>query len=173
MFDPAGAASWASTPACPAAATAPSPAVGGQAQAVGVRRDPHPADDPLPRSLARSKTSSPRSSRSCGPPAVAVERVLFQANVRTAISVGQASGLALVAAARRGIPVAQYSPNEVKLAVTGDGRADKREVQRWSRGCCSCPRYRSRPTRPTRSRLARAAIVLARRGSARSTSRAQ
>ncbi len=63
------------------------------------------------------------------PSAVAVERVLFQANVRTAMSVGQASGLALVAAARAGVPVVQYSPNEVKLAVTGDGRADKVAVQ--------------------------------------------
>ena len=56
-------------------------------------------------------------------------RVLFQANARTAMSVGQASGLALVVAARAGIPVALYSPNEVKLAVTGDGRADKTAVQ--------------------------------------------
>jgi crossover junction endodeoxyribonuclease RuvC len=63
------------------------------------------------------------------PCALAVERVLFQTNARTAISVGQASGLALVVASRAGIPVAQYSPNEVKLAVTGDGRADKRAVQ--------------------------------------------
>jgi crossover junction endodeoxyribonuclease RuvC len=63
------------------------------------------------------------------PSAVAVERVLFQANARTAMSVGQASGLALVVAARAGIPVALYSPNEVKLAVTGDGRADKNAVQ--------------------------------------------
>ena len=63
------------------------------------------------------------------PSAIAVERVLFQANVRTAMSVGQASGLALVAGARVGVPVAQYSPNEVKLAVTGDGRADKVAVQ--------------------------------------------
>ena len=63
------------------------------------------------------------------PSALAVERVLFQTNARTAMSVGQASGIALVAAARAGIPVAQYSPNEVKLAVTGDGRADKRAVQ--------------------------------------------
>jgi len=63
------------------------------------------------------------------PSAVAVERVLFQANARTAMSVGQASGLALVIAARAGIPVALYSPNEVKLAVTGDGRADKTAVQ--------------------------------------------
>ncbi len=63
------------------------------------------------------------------PSAVAVERVLFQTNARTAMSVGQASGLALVVAARAGIPVALYSPNEVKLAVTGDGRADKAAVQ--------------------------------------------
>ena len=63
------------------------------------------------------------------PSALAVERVLFQTNARTAMSVGQASGVALVAAARAGVPVAQYSPNEVKLAVTGDGRADKRGVQ--------------------------------------------
>jgi len=63
------------------------------------------------------------------PVAVVVERVLFQANARTAISVGQASGLALVVAARAGIPVVQYSPNEVKLAVAGDGAAGKREVQ--------------------------------------------
>ena len=63
------------------------------------------------------------------PSALAVERVLFQNNVRTAMSVGQASGIALVVAARAGVPVAQYSPNEVKLAVTGDGRADKAAVQ--------------------------------------------
>lgn len=63
------------------------------------------------------------------PRAVAVERVLFQANVRTAMAVGQASGVVLAAAARRMIPVAHYSPNEMKLAVTGDGAADKAQVQ--------------------------------------------
>jgi crossover junction endodeoxyribonuclease RuvC len=63
------------------------------------------------------------------PRALAVERVLFQANVRTAISVGQASGIALAVAARAGIPVTHYSPNEVKLAVTGSGAADKVQVQ--------------------------------------------
>ncbi len=63
------------------------------------------------------------------PSALAVERVLFQVNTRTAMSVGQASGLALALAGRAGIPVVNYSPNEVKLAVTGDGRADKAAVQ--------------------------------------------
>jgi crossover junction endodeoxyribonuclease RuvC len=63
------------------------------------------------------------------PDVVVVERVLFQTNARTAMSVGQASGLTLAAAARRDIPVVQYSPNEVKLAVTGYGAADKAQVQ--------------------------------------------
>jgi crossover junction endodeoxyribonuclease RuvC len=63
------------------------------------------------------------------PEVVVVERVLFQVNARTAMSVGQASGLALAAAARRGLPVVQYSPNEVKLAVTGYGAAGKEQVQ--------------------------------------------
>ena len=67
---------------------------------------------------------APRSAN-----AFAVERILFQVNARTAMSVGQASGLALVAAAKAGVPVVQYSPNEVKLAVTGYGAADKVQVQ--------------------------------------------
>ncbi|MGC8513383.1 MAG: crossover junction endodeoxyribonuclease RuvC [Acidimicrobiales bacterium] len=62
------------------------------------------------------------------PEVVVVERVLFQVNARTAMSVGQASGLALASAARRGIEVAQYSPNEVKQAVAGYGSADKLAV---------------------------------------------
>ncbi|HEX6393969.1 MAG TPA: crossover junction endodeoxyribonuclease RuvC [Acidimicrobiales bacterium] len=63
------------------------------------------------------------------PDVMVVERVLFQVNARTAMSVGQASGLALAAAARAGRPVVQYSPNEVKLAVTGYGSATKEQVQ--------------------------------------------
>jgi crossover junction endodeoxyribonuclease RuvC len=63
------------------------------------------------------------------PEALAVERVLFQVNTRTAMSVGQASGLALALAGRAGIPVVHYSPNEVKLAVAGSGSAGKAEVQ--------------------------------------------
>ncbi len=63
------------------------------------------------------------------PDVMVVERVLFQVNARTAMSVGQVSGLALVAAAQAGCPVIQYSPNEVKLAVTGYGSATKQQVQ--------------------------------------------
>jgi crossover junction endodeoxyribonuclease RuvC len=85
--------------------------------------------DPLPERLLALDDELRALVAQLRPSALAVERVLFQANVRTAMSVGQASGLALVVAAREGIPVTQYSPNEVKLAVTGDGRADKLAVQ--------------------------------------------
>jgi crossover junction endodeoxyribonuclease RuvC len=62
------------------------------------------------------------------PDTVAVERVFSQHNVKTVMGTAQASGLALVAAARRGIPVALHTPSEVKAAVTGSGRADKAQV---------------------------------------------
>ena len=64
------------------------------------------------------------------PDVVAVERVFFQSNVRTAMSVGQASGLALAEAVNAGCEVTQYTPNEVKMAVTGHGAAPKEQVQR-------------------------------------------
>jgi crossover junction endodeoxyribonuclease RuvC len=64
------------------------------------------------------------------PEALALERVLFQVNVRTAMSVGQASGLAMAEAAARGCDVVEYSPNQVKQAVTGHGAASKEQVQR-------------------------------------------
>lgn len=86
-------------------------------------------DLPLPERLGRLQTELEALIDEVRPSAVAVERVLFQVNVRTAMSVGQASGLALATAARAGIPVAQYSPNEVKLAVAGYGGAEKGAVQ--------------------------------------------
>lgn len=86
-------------------------------------------NDPLPERLAALQVELERLIAELSPVAVAVERVLFSANQRTAMSVGQASGLALAAAARAGVAVDQYSPNEVKLAITGDGGADKTQVQ--------------------------------------------
>ncbi len=62
------------------------------------------------------------------PDAVAVERVFAQHNVRTVMGTAQAGALAIVAAARRGIPVALHTPSEVKASVTGHGRADKDQV---------------------------------------------
>jgi crossover junction endodeoxyribonuclease RuvC len=59
-----------------------------------------------------------------------VERLFFNKNVQTAFAVGQARGVVLLAAAEHGLPVFEYGPHEVKLAVTGYGRADKSQVQR-------------------------------------------
>jgi len=64
------------------------------------------------------------------PDAVVVERVFFQTNARTAMATGQVGGLALVAAAEAGCEVAQYTSNEVKMAVVGFGGATKDQVQR-------------------------------------------
>jgi len=62
------------------------------------------------------------------PDVVAVERVFSQHNVTTVMGTAQASGIAMVAAARRGIPVALHTPSEVKASVSGSGRADKAQV---------------------------------------------
>lgn len=70
-----------------------------------------------------------RIIESTKPDAVAVERLFFNANVRTAMSVGQASGVALVTAAEAGLQVTDYTPTEVKLSVVGVGNAAKAQVQ--------------------------------------------
>jgi crossover junction endodeoxyribonuclease RuvC len=64
------------------------------------------------------------------PEAVGVERLFFNKNVQTAFAVGQARGVVLLVAAQHGLPVFEYGPHEVKLAVTGYGRAPKDQVQR-------------------------------------------
>ncbi len=77
------------------------------------------------------------------PSVLAVERIYFQQNAQTAVAVGHARGVILLAAARAGIPVVEATPNEVKQAVTGHGAADKRQVQRMVRtvlGLASDPR---------------------------------
>jgi crossover junction endodeoxyribonuclease RuvC len=63
------------------------------------------------------------------PESGAVEKLFLQRNVRTAISVGQGRGIALLALAEAGIPVAEYTPLEIKQAVTGYGGAEKMQVQ--------------------------------------------
>jgi crossover junction endodeoxyribonuclease RuvC len=62
------------------------------------------------------------------PDAVAVERVFSQHNVRTVMGTAQAGAVAIVCAARRGVPVALHTPSEVKAAVTGSGKAGKGQV---------------------------------------------
>ncbi len=63
------------------------------------------------------------------PEALAVEELFFGRNVTTAIHVGQARGIVLLAAADNGIPIREFTPMQVKMSVTGYGRADKAQVQ--------------------------------------------
>ena len=98
-----------------------------------------PPADPLPgrlASLLRELTDLIAQHR---PDVVVVERVFFQTNVRTAMSVGQASGLALAAAATAGCEIVQYTANEVKQSVTGYGAATKEQVQRMVQSLLSLP----------------------------------
>ena len=64
------------------------------------------------------------------PDAVALEELYFGANARSAFAVGQARGVVMLAAGQRGIPCSGYTPQQVKGAVCGSGRADKHQVQR-------------------------------------------
>jgi crossover junction endodeoxyribonuclease RuvC len=64
------------------------------------------------------------------PAALAVERLYFNKNVKTAMAVSEARGVALLCGARAGLDIAEYTPQEVKISVTGNGRGDKHAVQR-------------------------------------------
>jgi crossover junction endodeoxyribonuclease RuvC len=107
------------------------PGRGARAVAVGVLRTP--PDAPVPDRLAELQRELRALLAELQPVAVAVERVFFQTNVRTAIGVAQASGLAMAEAVAAGAAVAEYTPNQVKEAVAGWGGADKLEVERMVR----------------------------------------
>ncbi|MET1232567.1 MAG: crossover junction endodeoxyribonuclease RuvC [Candidatus Limnocylindrales bacterium] len=89
-----------------------------------------PPGMPLPERLLLIQDGLIDLVESHQPDLVAVERLFFNKNVQTAFAVGQARGVALLTAARFGLPVYEYGPHEVKLAVTGHGRAEKVQVQR-------------------------------------------
>lgn len=67
------------------------------------------------------------------PDVMAVEKLFFNRNVTTAFAVGQARGVVILAAAKRGIPIAEYTPMQVKQAVVGYGKAEKKQVQEMVR----------------------------------------
>ena len=101
---------------------------GPRAVAIGVITTP--PSDPLPQRLAELQAELRALLAEFRPAAVAVERVFFQNNVRTAMSVGQASGIAMAEAVAAGCLVAQYTPNQVKDIVAGWGGAGKEQVQK-------------------------------------------
>ncbi|MEN3537070.1 crossover junction endodeoxyribonuclease RuvC [Microbispora sp. ZYX-F-249] len=93
---------------------------------VGVVRTP--PDDDIGSRLVVIEAEIERWLDEIRPDAVAVERVFAQHNVRTVMGTAQASAVAIVCAARRGLPVALHTPSEVKAAITGNGNADKKQV---------------------------------------------
>src|SRR3984957_2550862 len=94
--------------------------------AVGVIRTG--ADEDIATRLLAIEQEVERWITEYRPDTVAVERVFSQHNVRTVMGTAQAGAVAIVCAARRGLPVALHTPSEVKAAVTGNGRADKSQV---------------------------------------------
>ena len=94
--------------------------------AVGVIRTG--ADEDIAARLLAIEAEVERWLTEHKPDTVAVERVFSQNNVRTVMGTAQAGAVAIVCAARRGLPVTLHTPSEVKAAVTGNGRADKDQV---------------------------------------------
>ena len=87
-------------------------------------------DLPMERRLARIHESLRELIAWHEPKAMALEEVYFGKNVRSAMAVGQASGVAMLAAAEQGIGCFSYTPQAIKMAVCGSGAAGKRQVQR-------------------------------------------
>jgi crossover junction endodeoxyribonuclease RuvC len=88
---------------------------------------------PMPERLQTIHRELARLAREWEPDVAAVEEIYFSVNVRTAMSVGQARGVALLAMADAGLAVAEYNPSAVKQALTGYGRADKHQIQEMVR----------------------------------------
>ncbi len=92
-----------------------------------------PAGVPLPERLLSIHREVTALIREAAPAALAVEELFFNRNVTTALSVGQARGVVLLAAAQAGLPVFEYKPSEVKQALVGYGNATKQQMQEMVR----------------------------------------
>lgn len=100
-------------------------------------------DVPMPQRLQTIHRELGEIISQHGPDGVAVEKLFFSKNVRTAMSVGHARGVALLALADAGLPLGEYTPLEIKKAITGYGAADKHQVQEMVRillGMADIPR---------------------------------
>lgn len=98
-----------------------------------------PSDLPVHRRLMMLHGDLQKLLAEYHPDTCAVEKLFFQRNVSTAIAVGEARGIVLLAMAEVGLDVAEYTPNEVKQAVCGYGSAQKRQVQEMVRTLLGLP----------------------------------
>jgi crossover junction endodeoxyribonuclease RuvC len=94
------------------------------------------------------------------PDVMAIEKLFFAANAKTAIRVGQAQGIMLLAAANNNTEVFEYAPASIKKILTGDGRADKRKIQKHLRILLG-NKIRSRPKKKTHFDNAADALAVA------------
>ena len=92
-----------------------------------------PAHAPFADRLQTIHEEAVRLIREFGPDAVAIEELYFKQNVTTGIGVAQARGVLALAAAQADLPIGEFSPSEAKLALTGDGKADKRQMKEMIR----------------------------------------
>ena len=92
-----------------------------------------PAGQPLPARLLQIEDDMAQLLSAFQPQAMAVEELFFNNNVTTGIGVAQARGVILTAAARAGVPIFEYSPSQVKQAVAGYGKAEKRQVMEMTK----------------------------------------
>lgn len=92
-----------------------------------------PAKMPLPLRLQQIYRDLRQVIETYAPEAAAVEELFFSRNARTAMTVGHARGVTLLALIDAGLPIAEYTPMQVKQAVTGYGGADKHQVQEMVR----------------------------------------
>jgi crossover junction endodeoxyribonuclease RuvC len=92
-----------------------------------------PAKTPMPERLVMLYRELTELLAEHQPGMAAVEKLFFSKNVTTAISVGQARGVALLALAEAGLDIGEYTPNEIKQSVAGYGNADKQQVQHMVR----------------------------------------
>src|SRR3954469_2475648 len=111
----------------------------GQTRATAVGVLTTPPSQPLPERLAALDTDLRELLADLRPGVVAVERLFFQTNVRTAMSVGQASGLVLAGAPQSGCVVAHAPPSQVSQAGAGHGAAGKEQVQRMVQSLLGLP----------------------------------
>jgi crossover junction endodeoxyribonuclease RuvC len=98
-----------------------------------------PAGAPMPLRLARLYEELTKLIALHRPETGAVEKLFFQRNVSTAMTVGQARGVALLALAQAGLSVGEYNPKDVKQAVAGYGGADKHQMQGMVRAILNLP----------------------------------
>ena len=91
------------------------------------------ANEPFPDKLQRIHHELRSLLAECQPASVAIENLFFSVNVRSALKLGHARGVAMLAAVEAGVPVFEYTPAEVKRAVVGYGRADKAQIQHMVR----------------------------------------